>query len=87
MRRIVLVAALAFSLACPKSARVPACAANETNRCTCGGGTEGLQACLPSGDAFGACVCANRDHQYPAYPPLISFTALLLSTCVSEPNS
>src|SRR5258708_7376267 len=56
--RIALSSALALAAACPKPARVPACASGETNRCSCASGGEGLQACLPSHDAFGDCVCS-----------------------------
>src|SRR5260370_39888129 len=56
--RIALSSALALAAACPKPARVPACASGETNRCSCASGGEGLQACRPSHDAFGDCVGA-----------------------------
>jgi Fibronectin type III domain len=38
---------------------VAACAVNQSNRCSCGGTTEGLQVCLPSLVAYGACVCSD----------------------------
>ncbi len=59
MKRIALaiVCACAFA-ACVEGAATPvACKAGETNRCSCAGGSEGVQQCLASGDAFGACVC------------------------------
>src|SRR5215468_1556243 len=51
-------AALVFA-GCAKGTQAPACAQGETNRCSCAGGGEGLQQCLPSGAKFGACVCAE----------------------------
>jgi hypothetical protein len=62
MKQLVIVfcaVACASSLACSKGARTSACSAAETNRCSCGGTAEGLQSCLPSGEAFGACVCSD----------------------------
>src|SRR5450432_3245317 len=58
---IVIAAALSFA-ACSRGASqspVAACAANQANRCSCGGTTEGLQVCLQSRVAYGACVCSD----------------------------
>jgi len=58
--RAVLLALTALALAgCPKTAAGPACGPGESNRCSCAGGGEGLQQCLPSGQSFGACVCSD----------------------------
>src|SRR3954467_4433165 len=60
MNELLLAAVLSFSfVASSKGAAGPACSANQANRCSCGGTTEGLQVCLPSGQAFGACVCSD----------------------------
>lgn len=60
MNRAVLAAVSALALAgCVKGQGGPACSAGETNRCSCAGGGEGLQQCLPSREAFSACVCSE----------------------------
>src|SRR5476649_2474505 len=59
MKQLLVAAACVAVFACSKGARAPACSASETNRCSCGGTAEGLQSCLPSGEAFGACVCSD----------------------------
>src|SRR5215831_10779063 len=57
MKRLLLITALV--VACPKTSPAPACQAGDTNRCSCEGGGEGLQQCLPSGAQFGACACSD----------------------------
>ncbi|HEX4382236.1 MAG TPA: fibronectin type III domain-containing protein, partial [Myxococcales bacterium] len=62
MKRILFVAACLSFVACSKGASsqaAAACAVNQTNRCSCGGSTEGLQICLPSQIAYGECVCSD----------------------------
>jgi hypothetical protein len=60
MKHVVLAAVCALALAgCVKGPGGPACSAGETNRCSCAGGGEGLQECLPSREAFTACVCSD----------------------------
>jgi hypothetical protein len=62
MKRILFVAACLSFVACSKGASsqaAAACAVNQTNRCSCGGTTEGLQICLPSRIAYGACACSD----------------------------
>jgi hypothetical protein len=69
MKHLLIVALCVAAFACAKGANGPACAANQANRCSCGGTTEGFQVCLPSGQAFGACdctsVCANDPNCVP----------------------
>src|SRR5438045_9113768 len=59
MKRLGTALCIALGLACTKGSKTPACTAGETNRCSCANGGEGLQAWLPSGDAFAACVCSD----------------------------
>lgn len=60
MKRLVVAAVSALALAgCVKGVAGPACSSGETNRCSCAGGGEGLQQCLSSREAFGACVCSD----------------------------
>ncbi len=59
MRRLLLAGFCALALCACAKGRTPACSTGDTNRCSCAGGGEGLQQCLPSGDAFGACVCSD----------------------------
>src|SRR5262249_26805822 len=54
--RFIVIGLLA--LACAKGARTPVCLTGETNRCSCPGGGEGLQACVPGGASFGECSCS-----------------------------
>ena len=63
MKQLLFAAAAALLFAaCSRGASqapVAACAVNQSNRCSCGGTTEGLQVCLPTRVAFGACVCSD----------------------------
>jgi Fibronectin type III domain len=61
MKQLLIVAACLSFVACSGkgSGSSAACSAAQTNRCSCGGTTEGLQTCLPSGQAFAACVCSD----------------------------
>jgi hypothetical protein len=57
-RAVVLVAsavALGGIVACGE--RFPTCYEGDHRACTCGGASEGYQACLPAEDAYGPCVC------------------------------
>src|SRR4051812_33551766 len=59
MKHLLLATVLSLAFACGQGPTGPVCSANQVNRCSCGGVSEGLQVCLPSGQAFGACVCKD----------------------------
>ncbi len=67
MHRLLLAAFCALALsACVKGAKGNACSTDQQNRCSCADGTEGIQVCLPTHDAFSACTCSGFCAANPA---------------------
>jgi mono/diheme cytochrome c family protein len=76
MKHLLIAATCVVAFACAKGANAPACVANQLNRCSCGGNSLGQQACLPSGQAYGACDCTSacaNDPTCVGVPPLLGF--------------